>query len=364
MDSAPRKPKSTKPSGQQQRRVLKPTSYRPPTTSLPTSFPASRESLLTPTSLRSLPISTDLSGFFSGFDAYTVETHANMHNDIEGESFELVERVQAEPGTGFAGTGTMTGTGTMPFYEDLYRTSSGSGSRDKGRENGMFNPSPSNKSRSKSSSDPQPQPRSNSQTRRNHKPSHGQDHNPNHCRQTISRNGRNASGHIGHQYKVVSSRLIESSPERTVTIVTWREVVVDDDDDNELAGYTQMGFRRPKSEVEMSVYWLTGDDYLGRGDYVESDILGSGPGFKEKFDVSSQNDERTFSSSSRSRNEKVKANGSRKGKENERRDESQNAEKNLRDTGWIREKVCDPSKLRTQLTRSYRPQPVYILLST
>lgn len=64
-----------------------------------------------------------------------------------------------------------------------------------------------------------------------------------HSRQTISRRGPAA-----HDYEVIDSHVLEEGPERTVTISTWREKVANE---------------ARRSEVAMSVYYLSADDYVG-----------------------------------------------------------------------------------------------------
>ncbi|ESK85910.1 hypothetical protein Moror_2296 [Moniliophthora roreri MCA 2997] len=60
-------------------------------------------------------------------------------------------------------------------------------------------------------------------------------------------------------YEVVKSRVLEDTPEKTVTISTWRERVA-----NEMNGYGPRNGR--ESEVEMSVYYVNAEDYVDESD--------------------------------------------------------------------------------------------------
>lgn len=126
--------------------------------------------------------------------------------------------------------------------------------------------------------------------------------NNHHSHQTISRRGPAA-----HDYEVIDSRVLEEGPERTVTISTWREKVANE---------------TRRSEVEMSVYYLSADDYVEQDSEYEE---------REKAKTAGQN-------------------GLRHGKE-------KGKQRDLLNDGWLRSKV----RRIITMSKSYSHplQPVY-----
>ncbi|KAL0573707.1 hypothetical protein V5O48_008251 [Marasmius crinis-equi] len=74
-------------------------------------------------------------------------------------------------------------------------------------------------------------------------------------------------------YEVIKSRVLEDTPEKTVTISTWRERVADEAGTRSRREY---GYVNRENEVEMSIYYVDADDYPvedGRGRVVEEQVF-------------------------------------------------------------------------------------------
>ncbi|KAJ8489823.1 hypothetical protein ONZ45_g13425 [Pleurotus djamor] len=91
---------------------------------------------------------------------------------------------------------------------------------------------------------------------------------------------------LGEQFEMVRRKIIEDSPEKTVTISMWRENVAD-------AGGSNGGGSR-SSEVGMSVYYVNPDDYAIEegGDAMREEVISEVPAHGHKWSGTSRGVER------------------------------------------------------------------------
>ncbi|KAK1216182.1 hypothetical protein PQX77_021196 [Marasmius sp. AFHP31] len=77
-------------------------------------------------------------------------------------------------------------------------------------------------------------------------------------------------------YEVIKSRVLEDTPEKTVTISTWRERVADEAPARGSRSRREYGYVNRTSEVEMSIYYVDADDYPvedGNGRVIEEELF-------------------------------------------------------------------------------------------